>query len=80
MINRVTTWSVGQFRLQAMFVDVGVPGGVSGPYSLRLDIDHNTDSKHADPFEVVQFVPIFRELSALASQNADEGEIWSENS
>ena len=80
LINRVTTWSVGQIRLQVIFADAGVASDVSGSYSLRLDIDHNTDSKRADPFDATQVVPIFRELSKLASENADKGEIWSENS
>jgi hypothetical protein len=76
MLNRLTTWQVQQIQLQ-IIVDGNSPTTFVNPitHTLRLELDHNTDQAHAQPFDRDQLVPIYRELANLALQNADQGEI-----
>lgn len=77
LINRITTWSVLQYQV-AMFVpDQSGPATIvnDSTYGLRLELDHNTDAKHVGPFDGGGLIPIYRELSNLALQNALEGEV-----
>jgi hypothetical protein len=77
ILNRLTTWSVIQIQLQMLVPD----GNSSTTYvnelanALRLELDHNTDPKHIEAFDAAQLVPIYRELTNLALQNAQEGEV-----
>lgn len=76
-INRLTNWSSIQIR--SMLVQVG--GGAltqapTGPelHAVRLEIDHSTAVENTDPFKKDNYVAIYKELIALASENADKGE------
>lgn len=76
-LNRITTWSVLQYQV-AMFVSDGSSPATfvnEGTHGLRLELDHNTDQKHVGPFDAGRLVPIYKELSNLALQNALEGEV-----
>ena len=46
-----------------------------GTYVIRLEFDHSTDAERAAPFDRAQLVPIYEELVALASENAEKGEV-----
>jgi hypothetical protein len=76
LLNRITTWTVQQLQLQ-----IHVPASNSGTFVndlshlLRFELDHNTDAKHITPFDRAQLLPIYKELTYLALQNAEEGEI-----
>jgi hypothetical protein len=76
-LNRISTWSVLQFHMQLFVPDGGVPSSFVQDltYGLRLELDHNTDARHAVPFDAGRLVPIYQELTNLALQNALEGEI-----
>ncbi|WP_431014533.1 hypothetical protein [Bradyrhizobium pachyrhizi] len=76
LLNRLTTFSVLQIQLQVVVSDGGARPVVTDPtYVLRLELDLNTDPQHVAPFDVSDLVPIYRELSNLALQNAEEGEV-----
>ncbi|WOH58508.1 hypothetical protein [Bradyrhizobium sp. BWC-3-1] len=76
-LNRITTWSVQQYQIQMFVSDGNSPAAFANEltYGVRLELDHNTDQKHASPFDVSRLVPIYKELTNLALQNATEGEI-----
>ena len=75
MLNRITTWTVQQIQLQILVPDSNAAAFVNDlSYVLRFEIDHNTDAKHTAPFDAARLVPIYRELTNLALQNATEGE------
>jgi hypothetical protein len=76
-LNRITTWSVQQLQFQILLPDGNNPAAFKNElsYQLRLELDHNTDQKHTTPFDVARLLPIYRELTNLALQNAAEGEI-----
>ena len=42
---------------------------------MRLEMDHNTDQSHTQPFDESQLVPIYKDLANLALQNAEQGEV-----
>jgi hypothetical protein len=44
-------------------------------YVIRFEFDHSTDSERMEPFDRAQLVPIYDELVALASENAEQGEV-----
>jgi hypothetical protein len=73
IINRITNWSV----IAVAYTNVQVPGSPVGPTSIpqlhgvRLEIDNNTDIKHAEPFTPIQQVAILDE--AHASNTAMKG-------
>lgn len=76
-INRITTWAVQQLQIQIVVPDGNSPGTFIDDlsYVLRLEIDHNTDQKHAAPFDAGRLLPIYKDLTNLALQNAAEGEV-----
>lgn len=77
-LNRLTLWQVQQIAVQVLIPDGNSPATtfVEEPaHVLRLDIDHNTDGKRTQPFDANQLVPIYRELTNLALQNAEQGEV-----
>jgi hypothetical protein len=76
-LNRITTWSVQQYQIQTFVSDGNSPTAFANEltHGLRLDLDHNTDQKHAAPFDPDQLIPIYKELTNLALQNAAEGEV-----
>jgi hypothetical protein len=43
--------------------------------AIRLEFDHNTDAERIAPFDRHSLVPIYRELVALALENAEKGEV-----
>lgn len=77
-LNRLTTWSVQHVQLQLM-----VDGSHSAASSetvlstslLKLELDHNTDAERTEPFDRAQLMPIYDELTGLALQNAEQGEL-----
>jgi len=77
LLNRITTWSVQQLQLQILVPDGNSPNAYMNELSfqLRLELDHNTDQKHTTPFDATRLLPIYKELTNLALQNAAEGEI-----
>lgn len=78
-LNRLTTWQVQQVTVQVLVPDGNSPTAsfVEEPAPvLRLDLDHNTDGKRIQPFDANQLVPIYRELTNLALQNAERGEVY----
>lgn len=76
-LNRLTTWQVQQIQLQIVVADGNSPASFVNPISFitRLELDHNTDQGHVEPFDVGLLVPIYRELANLALQNAEQGEV-----
>jgi hypothetical protein len=78
LLNRITSWT--SIRLKRLLLQVGpatasVSPGAEELNFVRLEIDHNTDENRSDPFDRAQLVPIYRELIALASENASRGEV-----
>ncbi|WP_375783027.1 hypothetical protein ACE10Z_24315 [Bradyrhizobium sp. Pha-3] len=76
-LNRITTWSVVQIQLQVFTPDAVNPAAFSDDitHALRLELDHNTDVKHATAFDAALLAPIYRELADLALENAILGEV-----
>jgi hypothetical protein len=74
-LNRLTTWSVQQYQLQVLVPDGNSPSAFGHATVLRFELDHNTDQKRVTPFDAARVVPIYRELTNLALQNALEGEV-----
>ncbi|MCK1322772.1 hypothetical protein IVA94_18095 [Bradyrhizobium sp. 156] len=74
-INRLTTWSVLQYQIQVFAADGPTSFMDVVSHGLRLEMDHNTDQKYVGPFDAGQLVPIYKELTNLALQNAAEGEV-----
>jgi hypothetical protein len=76
-LNRITTWSVQQYQLQFFVPDGNSPATFLREltHGLRLELDHNTDQKRNIPFDAECLIPIYRELTNLALQNAAEGEV-----
>jgi hypothetical protein len=76
-INRLTTWSVIQFQIQV--VSKTGPNVVmeDNPpsYFVRLEMDHNTDGQHSQPFEQSRLATLYQELTTLALENAKRGEL-----
>jgi hypothetical protein len=77
MLNRLTTWQVQQMQFQVVVPDGNSPGSFVNPIAFvtRLEMDHNTDLAHTEPFDERQLIPIYRDLANLALQNADQGEV-----
>jgi hypothetical protein len=76
-LNRITSWS--GIQANVMFLQVGgtEAATMQGPpesFAVRLEMDHNTDQGHKQPFEKQQLLPIYNELVALARENAELGE------
>jgi hypothetical protein len=76
-INRITAWAVQQLQLQILVPDGSGPGTYVNDltYLLRFELDHNTDQRKTTPFDAARLLPIYEELTNLALQNADEGEV-----
>jgi hypothetical protein len=78
-INRITSWSALQLRVQ-LFQVAPIAFGSGSPithndiHAVRLEIDHSTDEKRAEVFNSHQLIPIYEELLALAFENAEKGE------
>lgn len=77
MLNRLTTWRVQQAQLQVVVPDGNSPPSYVHPLAhvMRLELDHNTDASRTEPFDADLAIPIYRELTNLALQNAEQGEI-----
>ncbi|MGY4461528.1 hypothetical protein [Bradyrhizobium sp. LB13.1] len=75
--NRITTWSVQQYQMALFVPDGNSPATLVQEltHGLRLELDHNTDQGRNTPFDAGRLVPIYRELTNLALQNAAEGEV-----
>jgi hypothetical protein len=76
-LNRITTWAVQRLQIQIMATDGNSPSAYTNElsYQLRLELDHNTDQNDTTPFDAARLLPIYKELTNLALQNAAEGEI-----
>jgi len=77
-INRITMFSVVQFKLGRVTIsEGGVSAGNMVPTSdlSRLEMDHSTDQDRSEPFDQASLVPIYEELVALADENAKRGEV-----
>jgi hypothetical protein len=79
IINRLTTWSVVQMQWQYQVL-IGTGPNVlldttPATYFVRLEIDHSTDAKRTQPFDQDRLVPIYTELTNLALENAEKGEL-----
>ena len=55
--------------------DDGAMAETPATYVIRLEFDHSTDVERTNPFDRAQLVPIYEELVALASENAEKGEV-----
>jgi hypothetical protein len=76
-INRLTTWSSMKFLRKLLSVsgtEFSATADVGQLDAVRLEVDHNTDDARQAPFDAAQLVPIYRELVALACENAEQGE------
>lgn len=76
-LNRLTAWQVQQLQLQVMLSDGNSPAAYLNPISfvLRFEMDHNTDQARTQPFDAARLIPIYTELTNLALQNAEQGEV-----
>jgi hypothetical protein len=76
-LNRITTWSVIQIQLQILTQSgpTTVVNETPATIAIRLEFDHNTDAERIAPFDRHSLVPIYRELVALALENAEKGEV-----
>jgi hypothetical protein len=76
-LHRITTWAALQIQLQ-LVVQTGLRStttGAGATHVIRFEFDHSTDSERTEPFDRAQLVPIYGELVALASENAEQGEV-----
>jgi hypothetical protein len=76
-LHRITTWTALQIQLQLM-VQTGIKTmttEIPPTHVVRLEFDHSTDSERTKPFDRPTLVPIYEELVALASENAEKGEV-----
>jgi hypothetical protein len=76
-LHRITTWAALQIQLQ-LVIQTGMKSTTTETEAtqvIRFEFDHSTDSERMDPFDRAQLVPIYDELVALASENAEQGEV-----
>jgi hypothetical protein len=76
-INRLTTWaSMKRWPAAVILTGDQLSVGTDGDevYAVSLEIDNNTDQEHTQPFDEAQKVAIFKELVAMATTNASDGE------
>jgi hypothetical protein len=77
LINRLTTWTVVQMGYQVL-VGTGANLRLDATplsYFVRLEIDHNTDGQRTQPFDPNRLVAIYTELTNLALETAEKGEL-----
>jgi hypothetical protein len=77
-LNRITHWSVVELQLQMLTLQPGATAArdaVPVAIAIRLEMDHNTEASRVAPFDRNQLAPIYRELVALALENAEKGEL-----
>jgi hypothetical protein len=74
IINRLTTWSVVGFQFKVEAEPRTMIDETPISYFVRLEIDHNTLPR-TQPFDKNSVVPIYRELTDLALENAERGEL-----
>jgi hypothetical protein len=77
ILNRITNWSVLQIRLQ-LVMQTGqqtVINEAALSTVIRMEFDHNTDADRTDAFDPKVLIPIYEELTALALENAEKGEV-----
>jgi hypothetical protein len=75
-INRLTTWAVVRVQFK-LLVETGanvILDETPGSYFVRLEIDHNT-TQRTDPFDKNGLSAIYKELTKLALENAEKGEL-----
>ncbi len=77
LLNRITNWSVLQIHLQLMIQTDAKPlfDDLPTAHVVRLEMDHNTDAERTEPFDPNRLIPIYTELSELALENAEQGEL-----
>jgi hypothetical protein len=78
ILHRITTWAALQIQLQLMMqtgTKTMTTGTPATTYAVRLELDHSTDAERTEPFDRGRLVPIYKELVALASENAEKGEV-----
>jgi hypothetical protein len=78
ILHRITTWAALQIQLQLMMqtgTKTMTTGTPATTYVVRLELDHSTDAERTEPFDRGRLVPIYEELVALASENAEKGEV-----
>ena len=76
-LNRLTTWNavnISRTVMQMTGSEMTVAGAGKEIHTVRLELDHNTVLTHKTPFEKSVRLPIFKELVALARENAEKGE------
>jgi hypothetical protein len=77
ILNRLTTWTVVQMQYQVLVSPIAnvLVDATPVSYFVRLEIDHNTDAHRTQPFDQNRLVPIYTELTNLALENAEKGEL-----
>lgn len=76
ILNRLTTWTVVQMQYQvSVSPSANVLMATPVSYFVRLEIDHNTDAHRTQPFDQNRVVPIYTELTKLALENVEKGEL-----
>jgi hypothetical protein len=78
-INRITAFSLGSYA--PIILQIGdlaptiIPTFDQFTHGLSLEFDHNTSIERRDLIEKSSILPIFRELSGLAAENLELGEV-----
>jgi hypothetical protein len=77
-VNRLSAWTVVQFKLVQFQIQAGgVPAtiGTSAPelHAVRLQLDINTDADRGEPLPSGTIVPMIEELIALGGAIAEQG-------
>ncbi len=78
LINRLSKWSVALSKInQVELGPASVQYVILGDerYFARLELDINTAQEHNEPFSREQLLPLFSELTGLATEVADKGDI-----
>ena len=73
-INRLSKWSVQQFR-QVSFGSVGAVVMSQGEFSCRVELDINSDPEHTSELPTDRLPALFDELVTLADELSIEGDI-----
>jgi hypothetical protein len=77
-LNRITNWSSLRLVQQVLQIDAAGGNQMTSPapsiYAVRLEMDHSTDEASIRPFDPKERLSIYKELVALACENASKGE------
>jgi hypothetical protein len=76
-IHRITNWNAIQFFAASVTMGstlTSVSSPMPGACAVRLEIDHSTNKDRREAFDPAMLMPIYSELVALASENAEKGE------